>query len=345
MPRQLVVIYGAGASYDCASGTTFPEYRPPLVSGLFHAQDTYMQILNQYPLAEAAAPDIRRAVAAAPLETILREELKKSPHEYDRRRFRAIPLYLQHLLVECGKRYARHPDNYDRLNNEALRLDEVVYITLNYDTLLDRRLFAYEGGVQSMDSYITPGRRWSLIKLHGSVNWAHQIAQNVTVPDGDTLLVGTFAAMGEALDLDRQIVLRKTKEEIQLFRRSANNAYYPALSVPLGSPDELVCPPEHVDHLRQRLTAFNGLNILVVGYSGLDEEMLRLLAASGNTLRSLFVVNGSTAEADAASRRIAERLAPHENGRTPELFDGGFTKFAADRLHSYFAALPEQESH
>jgi hypothetical protein len=36
--------------------------------------------------------------------------------------------------------FTRQPDHYDVLLNLTLPLDRVVYLTLNYDTLLDQRL-------------------------------------------------------------------------------------------------------------------------------------------------------------------------------------------------------------
>ena len=52
-------------------------------------------------------------------------------HEHLRRRYQAVPLYLQHLFYEVSRAYTKHPDNYDRLITEALRLDRVTFVTLN----------------------------------------------------------------------------------------------------------------------------------------------------------------------------------------------------------------------
>ena len=50
-----------------------------------------------------------------------------------------------------------------------------------------------------------------------------------------------------------------------------------ALAVPLGPEDELVCPSAHVSRAEQMLEQMDGLNLLVIGYSGLDREVLGLL--------------------------------------------------------------------
>ena len=97
--------------------------------------------------------------------------------------------------------------------------------------------------------------------------------------------------------------------EDQRVDMAVSRLYFPALSVPLGSQDELVCDPKHVDFLRQRLQNAEGLNLLVIGYCGADQEVLRLLRESESSVRSLLVINQDTASADQAHGRIVEQLA------------------------------------
>jgi hypothetical protein len=85
-----------------------------------------------------------------------------------------------------------------------------------------------------------------------------------------------------------------------------NKCFYPALSVPLGPEDEFNCPPTHVDFARERLRHGDGLNILSVGYSGLDSRVLKLLKESGNSLRSLYVVNQTPDHGRQAAEHIAQ---------------------------------------
>jgi hypothetical protein len=303
MPVQLIVLLGAGASYDCASDNVEKDLRrrPPLTSELFRRD--FSEILNRYPLAEAAAADIEPGLAAKPvaLETYLRETLRDSTHLHRRLQFRAVPLYLQDLFFEISawdppmRGYTIHPDNYNRLISAALELDQVVFVTLNYDTLLDRRLFAY-APLETMDSYIHGHRNWSLIKLHGSVNWGRLVTSAWRLPPTDPHLANAFRALGDDFTVASDVVLR-TAHDIRGVRhegagQSGSGAlYYPALSAPLGPGDEITCPPSHVEHLRSRLVAQDGLNLLVIGYSGLDSEVLKLLSLSRNSLKTLTVVS------------------------------------------------------
>jgi hypothetical protein len=56
-----------------------------------------------------------------------------------------------------------------------LRLPYVCFVTLNYDVMLDRRLQGHHPLLSTFDDYISKDKNWSLVKLHGSVNWYHPL--------------------------------------------------------------------------------------------------------------------------------------------------------------------------
>lgn len=359
MPSRLLVILGAGASFDCASGNggaLHEEWRPPLVTQLFENRPSYTRVLHHYPLAEQAAADIRPTIASGSvaIEAFLKNRLRDSDHEHDRRQYWAIPLYLQHLLFEISmwepssrRGYAEQPDSYDRLINAALRADEVTFVTLNYDDLFDRRLFIHHP-LESMDSYLGHNEKWALIKLHGSINWGRAVLNEepIRVRSGDMLLAQAFADLRDNIELDETIHLRphvdiasvRAEEILDDARGRSLRLYYPALSAPLGAEDELVCPTSHVEHLKAITGHWEPLDVLVIGYSGLDKEVLELLSSGGRSIRSLWVVSESESSAESTARRVTDlvRVVPAE-GQEPVVQVGvGFTSFAqGDYLADY----------
>ena len=366
--RQAIVVLGAVASHDCVSEnvSSHEEFVPRLVTGLFGRR--FEEILHAYPPAAQLAASIRVATSSGQvaLEAYLRDELLNSEHEHLRRKVPAIPLYLQHLLFEVSRSYTPQPDNYDRLILEALRLDKVTFITLNYDTLLDQRL-AIDAPIEEMRDYIHVGRKWALVKLHGSVNWGQPVTNELDEtptsygydirPAGQPpkTFASYYARLGEAIETDRETVLRpegsledalgvdlgRSRSLSVTGRMQYGDLYYPALAVPLGEADEVVCPDDHVEHLREHQRhAPGGPNILVIGYSGFDNEVRELLAWGGRPLSSLLVVNGKPETNLAAAEKIAGALGSpvHES----MAFPGGFNDFAqSDSLIRYFRSLQD----
>ena len=177
------MLTGAGASFDCASSRVHPPgIRPPLTKDLF--ADHYRETLGRYPLVRQTAADIRHATRgseetdAIALEDFLRDQMAASLSPYTQRRYRQVPLYLQDVLDQASS-YHTEPDNYNVLVNAALELDEALFRTLNYDTLLDTR-FAEYWPLNDRDWYIKADSRWALVKLHGSVNWAWRLNSSRT---------------------------------------------------------------------------------------------------------------------------------------------------------------------
>jgi hypothetical protein len=116
------------------------------------------------------------------------------------------------------------------------------------------------------------------------------------------------------------------------------DVYYPALSAPLGSEDELSCPPDHVAFLRQTLESMGPLNLLVIGYSGYDQEVLRLLKEHTAGVKSLLVANGT----ENASRETAARIMEQSGKGFGEgsVFAGGFGELVSTgRLREYVGSV------
>jgi hypothetical protein len=237
---------------------------------------------------------------------------------------------------ERRRGYAEQPDSYDRLVSAALMVDEVTFVTLNYDDLFDRRVFIH-GALESMGSYLGAGRNWALIKLHGSINWGRLVVNGPSsLAPTDPVLAQTYANLGDHIDLHDEIVLR-AHAEIRDARVEGEHdvplrLYYPALAAPLGAEDELVCPPEHVAYLKEVTGHYDPLDVLVIGYSGLDQEVMKLLSWGGRSIRSLTVVSDTDEHAKETALRMTKgvRVMPAPGQNEVTRISGGFTNFAQE---------------
>ncbi|MCW3003376.1 MAG: hypothetical protein JWQ20_2674 [Conexibacter sp.] len=316
MTECLFVVIGAGASYASTSpenvrgGVSAPHalehiqasaLRPPLVTELFDPR--FAGILDKYPIAQWAASDIRkRTTEPVVIEQYLREQLRDSDDPRDLRKFHAVHFYLQDLLWTISNHYTRLPDNYYRLMTGCLRLPKVAFITLNYDTLLDDRL-RLDAPIDSMAAYVDSGRNWSLIKLHGSVDWGLPILGPPPMPSMATAPPATIQMRRDEFRLRRGNSI-----DVVRYDSDTEEFLYPAMSVPTGTRDELACPDAHVEFLRDLMQKQDQLDVLMLGYSALDEEVLTLFRDTGKALRSLCVVNADERTAAEAYGRVTNVL-------------------------------------
>lgn len=337
MAKRLFIVLGAGASYDCA-GDPFhrpepggPLWRPPLVRQLFDSR--FQEILAHYPMAQAAAADIVPLLDgdAFQIEKHIRTQYRESGHEIARRKYWSLPLYLQRVLFECATQFAFSPDAYDRLlTGLSTALDDWgwTFVTLNYDTLLDDRL-AMLAPRRDMQWYVQPSRQWALIKLHGSVDWGRRVAE----PALDSALGNPPLDLEDHLATEIELLTgaggRVDRSALENLRRTTGRVFYPALSVPVGAADELVCPPPHMEALRGQLVDASPIHLLVIGYSGLDQEVVNVIRDTGDVnIRTLAVVDKGGG-AQLALERILEALELQPTDlEFSRAYDMGFYQFA-----------------
>jgi hypothetical protein len=339
MVDRLFVVVGAGATRGCAPENVPRNlgYLPPLVTDLFQPGQSHLsEVLAKYPLAKLAAADLRGVGDSLAIEEVIRTRYRDSEQDLDQRIFRGIPPYLQEQLHTVSYEYSGFPQNYESLVTNLLRLPEVIFISLNYDVVLDRVLTSVTPLIGSISWYIQPDRNWSMVKLHGSVNWVRH----------SNLNEGTlFTDPPEDLQLDEEIVLRPMDELWKIRGLSGpsggfahGDLHYPVLSVPIGEADELACPDTHVDFLKSKLDASQPLHLLFVGYSGNDEEVISLIRDSGRGIKTLTVVDTSREASEAVFTRLNERhgLQAEEIGLSEVAFDGWV---ASGELQRYVESL------
>lgn len=294
-----------------------PSVRPPLTVELFD-EVRFGQLLETYDLAHQAGRYIARQQAedsALALERAL-HGLRTSGFQHHRHMAVAVPLYLQHLLHELSEQLHRKAFRYDHLIEQLLRLPQVYFVTLNYDVLLDRRL-AGHSPLNSLDDYIAQDKNWSLIKLHGSVNWYHTVSEFFDPANPPSVLTA-----------ESGISCLPPAASLQQIRNSDHSSFidrYPVLALPEGPEDDLVAPQKHIKFLEEALWSAHQIDLLVIGYSGLDDGVLTLLSRRKADVRRLTVVN---TDFDAATQ-VLERLESADISAVwPFPFKGDFAQWA-----------------
>ena len=315
----VVVIIGAGASY--ASGQYEVAQRPPLTRGLFESTKA-RALLRTYVLANNASRAVRRLMQAddtVAFEQALRS-LREDGHPHRQQMSLALPPYLQALMLAYSEELHADAERYSVLIDELLKLrTRILFVSLNYDTLLDSNLGAFSP-LQSIDDYVSETRQWDLVKPHGSANWYVELDDffDPTAPPADLRVpegpIECVPAKSFPLHIARGAP--EARDPHTLSRR------YPAIALPEGPKDKLVMPPHHYDHFMQALEASHEIDLLVLGYSALDTEVLDLIARSGSRIRRMTVVNRDAESTLEVYRRIED----HGISATwPDTFDSGFT--------------------
>ena len=249
-------------------------------------------------------------------------DLAVSEFDHHKRMAIALPLYLQHLLYQVSVDRYTEVIHYDRLIERLLRLSYVFFVSLNYDVLLDRRLHPYHP-LSGISGYVDTNQNWSLIKPHGSINWFHDVGATYS-PTGPPLGL-TWEAGIECVAPDASL---ETIRNVGFAHEVASTTRrYPALAAPEGPDDKLVLPPEHQEFFLRELRAAQDIDILVVGYSGLDNEVLKLIASTERKVRRMTVVSRDLATGeDVLARFQAVGLVP----LWPYVVDGDFASWSAD---------------
>jgi hypothetical protein len=314
----LVVILGAGASRGSANYAR--RLCPPLTVDLFD-EEIYGDLLEMYDMAHQAGRFIgreRTGNSALALEHVL-SELRTSEFVHHRQMAVAVPPYLQHLLHSVSDAHYRKAFRYDHLIERLLRLPYVYFVTLNYDVLLDRRLASHHP-LRDLDDYIARGKKWSLIKLHGSVNWYRKTVERFRLASPPAFLSWNKEEFG-CVAPDTPLDAIRGQSSAGLTRR------YPALALPEGPDDQLVLPSQHLEFLKQGLSGAPQIDLLVLGYSGLDHQVLKLLSKRKSDVRRMTIVNSDYLAAVEVNDRLQ---GAGVRAVWPEMFDGDFAGWVDD---------------
>jgi hypothetical protein len=347
---MLMVIFGAGASYDSARAFPPPApqssvnpgiqspapdegeaWRPPLASELFRdAKLRFGDIVARYPRRHPILDRLREPQNGRSLEQelqSLQDEGTQSPER--KRQLLSARYYLRDLLAEVTDNWRKRTrfTNYAPLIDQIMqpkRGDEpVCLVTFNYDLLLDQALLSFGYNSQPMERHFDAHSILKLFKPHGSVGWA----RFVDAPLSTRLSVQQLIEQADSIELSHEYLLADATDPHQIF--NFERPIVPAIAIPVQTKDEdtFEWPPSHSAYLKELLPSVT--KILIIGWQAREAHFSHMLreALPRRGITHLYVVGSDAKNALATLEYFAGELRYF-----PKYYsacDGGFSKFVA----------------
>jgi hypothetical protein len=362
---MLMVIFGAGASYDSAPDFSPPQpqagqqnfgpppplpnprevWRPPLTPQLFlDSNNEFGDIVRTYPKLLPILPQLRRPSSGRTVEEELEARQAEANGDPERtRQLFSVRYYLHDLLLKVSDEWLKHTSgvtNYVTLLDQIRHLntsgDPVCLVTFNYDLLLDRALLSFDYKQTNPENEALLAHPiFKLLKPHGSVDWARYIE----APPNTRLSIEQVIEQANTLKLTNTYIRANATHSASI--HGFERPIAPAIAVPVQTKteDTFEWPRSHLAALEQLLPSVT--KILIIGWQAKEAHFLKLLReklpAGGLTqITHLQVVGRVNAEAahileqfTADSRRNV--MKPHAG--PPQ---GGFSHFVAGRLVNFF---------
>lgn len=280
---MLLVIFGAGASCDAVApaDVVFQQTRPPLARDLFADRPAFAEIINRYPAVRVLVPRLRAASRDETIsiehefESIVAEAQVRGPV---RRQLMAARFYLHDAIESSVDDFAEQSasgvTNYHLLVNRINADGEpVLYVTFNYDRLLETALRDCQGHeFVDINNYVYTDQL-KVIKLHGSVGWRRRLdGPKPALSGGDRESYGRWVLS----QLDN-LTLTDEYEVGSLYPlRQGDSVYQPAIAVPTErkTAGDFELPRAHLDALTEWLPQVT--SILVIGWRGMEDHFWEL---------------------------------------------------------------------
>jgi hypothetical protein len=337
---MLMVIFGAGASYDSdarnpvlvdssrSTANMAVSDRPPLAKELLATR--YRRIANQYPPSIAVLDYIEQHQAggsADSIETILAQYADRCPSSRQcRQALVAFRFYLASLLTESTSGWLRNTNGsttYLSLLNYLLEWQEkagedIQLVTFNYDTLLEDAIEKVipDWTIRSLDDYSRhPG--WSLLKLHGSISWS-RCGDGTGSGSSEENAVRAITCADEAYsDLSYSWV-----NAVRARITGEDTVYFPAIAIPMTGKTTFECEERQVAAFRAAVP--NVTRLLICGWRAAEAHAVEIL----DQLRPGYYLGIVTAGADALQEVETNLGHAHTKG-VPKIAEAaGMARFA-----------------
>jgi hypothetical protein len=357
---MLMVIFGAGASYDSSStylpGAAIsvtgesPEFsrlnnyhRPPLAKELFANRPMFIEAIDEFHQCKPIVPKLRNPAITrgdASIEALLREiEEGAKAFPQGRKEINAIRCYLARAVSKCEQRWrenTRGITNHLSLLRDIWRTypaGPVSLVTFNYDTILEDALAELSPGfeIKQMRDYAHRSTvPFHLFKLHGSVNWGHEIdirfefPGNLNMTNPPSVLTYLIDHATEKDITDRFVMSIPSSMGLADGQRPS----FPAIAIPIENKQVFECPHEMICELKGLLPGVTKL--ILIGWRATEEHFLQLLREhlKPEVYVSIVAANGS--EAEGIRLHLAQSMLGKRLSINPEQVNG-FSEFILSR--------------
>jgi hypothetical protein len=348
---MLMVIFGAGASYDSSPtyglGMAPPGtgemaayddyYRPPLAKDLFANRPLFIQALELFPQCKTIVPRLRDPAVVTGQKSIeaLLQEIEKEAETYARghQELAAVRCYLQQAISQCEMQWrsiTRRITNYLWLLREIERTnrgdDPVCLVTFNYDTLLEDALEDLGLMVRRMEDYVDRVCLFRVFKLHGSVNWALEVEDPLPANLNLGYAPGVLRYLierGSGLRVSNRFALCDPSS----MGVANGHPAFPALAIPVEKKQVFQCPPDVIEKLTSALPHVT--KMIIIGWRATETHFLKLLRENLRPGVYLSIVAGNQHDAENIRVHIHRALLNNQPSSNPEPF--GFTDFLRSR--------------
>jgi hypothetical protein len=345
---MLLVIFGAGASYDSVPHLLPPtplgylnnseriakyglheEFRPPLANQLFDNRPSFVQVMQDYAACKPLVNLLRGEVQVERQLAKFEEEAKTFPIRNGQ--LAAIRYYLHQMLWSCEANWRGHHrgiTNYltfvDAINRWRYEKNEqICFVTFNYDTMLEVSLEdLWSVNFRDLGSY-TSHPHFKLIKLHGSVDWGLEF-ESFQARFTTGQIISEFAA-GNGQTVSQYY--RKVIHPPVAFEGGSFG--FPALAIPVEKKSQFVCPPEHLQALADVLPRVT--KIITIGWRATEQHFLTMLKKPLTGLQGgvdLMIVSGDIKGVTETTANLG--LATPASGHKYDTVDTGFSGLIKD---------------
>ena len=317
LPRMLMVIFGAGASYDSAQaypliypgGGAYPSalkptrepWRPPLAKELFLDHDHYFgHIVENYGKLTHILPYLRQPTGGKTVEEVLETLLAESKGNPEtKKELASVRFYLcqlRHQITEKWHSQTNGATNYAPLIREILLSNKsnepVCLVTFNYDLLLEHALYTFGFKVSQPNVQYDSHSILKLFKLHGSVGWA----RIVDAPSGTRMEPQALIETADTLKLTDDFVLANPTDFMQFHQHG--RPIFPAIAMPVQTKTEefFECPSSHRKKLCELLKLVN--KVLIIGWQAKEAHFTQIPRSNLPPLQHICVVGSDGPDAN-----------------------------------------------